>query len=121
VLNFFASWCLACRDEHPSLVSVGSRYVGTDVHFVGLLYNDSPSNARAWLQEMGPVPYPALDDPGSRAAIDYGLYGVPETFFIGRDGRVAYKHLGPVSDSLLIAKIESLRAAPRPRATGAAP
>lgn len=113
VLNFYASWCLACRDEHEVLRSVGARYTGTDVHFFGVLYNDSPDNAIRWLGEMGTLPYPSLNDPHSRTAIDYGLYGVPETFFIGRDGRVAYKHTGPVTEDELVAKIEQLRAAPR--------
>jgi cytochrome c biogenesis protein CcmG/thiol:disulfide interchange protein DsbE len=116
ILNFYASWCLACRDEHPVLQRVASRYVGTDVHFVGIIYNDATRAALAWLNEMGPLPYPSLDDPGSRAAIDYGLYGVPETFFIARDGRVALKHVGPVTDELLATQIESLRAAQRPDA-----
>jgi cytochrome c biogenesis protein CcmG/thiol:disulfide interchange protein DsbE len=112
VLNFWASWCLACRDEHRSLVEVGSRFVGTDVHFVGVLYNDRIGNALRWLEERGPVPYPSVQDPNARTAIDYGLYGVPETFFIGRDGRVAYKHIGPVNDSLLMARIAELRGRP---------
>jgi cytochrome c biogenesis protein CcmG/thiol:disulfide interchange protein DsbE len=119
VLNFYASWCLACRDEHPALQRVASRYVGTDVHFIGILYNDISRAALNWLSEMGPLPYPSLDDPGSHAAIDYGLYGVPETFFIARDGRVALKHVGPVSDQLLTTEIESLRAAQRSDAAGA--
>jgi cytochrome c biogenesis protein CcmG, thiol:disulfide interchange protein DsbE len=118
VLNFYASWCLACRDEHEVLRTVGARYAGTDVHFFGLLYNDSPENAIRWLGEMGTLPYPSLADPHSRTAIDYGLYGVPETFFIGRDGRVAYKHTGPVTADVLIGKIEQLRAASRVAAGG---
>jgi len=112
ILNFWASWCLACRGEHEALATVASRYVGSDVHFVGVLYNDAPSNGMRWFQELGPVPYPSLVDPGTHTAIDYGLYGVPETFFIGRDGRVAYKQTGPVTDSLLEAHIAELRAQP---------
>jgi cytochrome c biogenesis protein CcmG/thiol:disulfide interchange protein DsbE len=112
VLNFWASWCLACRDEHPALGDVGARYAGTDVHFFGVLYNDTQGNGRAWLERMGPVSYPSLFDPGARTAIEYGLYGVPETFFIGRDGKVAYKHIGPVTTALLEEKIAALRAAP---------
>ena len=118
VLNFYASWCLACRDEHEVLRTVGAKYAGTDVHFFGVLYNDSPDNAIRWLGEMGTLPYPSLADPHSRTAIDYGLYGVPETFFIGRDGRVAYKHTGPVTEDVLVAKIEQLRAVPRVAAGG---
>jgi cytochrome c biogenesis protein CcmG, thiol:disulfide interchange protein DsbE len=109
VLNFWASWCLACRGEHPTLLTVGQMYAGTDVRFLGVLYNDSPENGKRWLTEMGMTPYPSLTDPSEHTAIDYGLYGVPETFIIGRDGRVAYKQTGPVSDSLLIAQIEKLR------------
>jgi cytochrome c biogenesis protein CcmG/thiol:disulfide interchange protein DsbE len=112
VINFWASWCLACRDEHPALMEVGSRYVGSDVHFVGVLYNDRIANASRWLKERGPLPYPSVSDNNARTAIDYGLYGVPETFFIGRDGRVAYKHIGPLNDSVLVARIEELRAKP---------
>jgi cytochrome c biogenesis protein CcmG/thiol:disulfide interchange protein DsbE len=112
VLNFWASWCLACRDEHRALGEVSARYVGSDVHFFGVLYNDTRNNGRQWLERMGAVPYPSLADPGARTAIDYGLYGVPETFFIGRDGRVAYKHVGPVTSALLEEKIAALRAAP---------
>lgn len=113
VLNFYASWCTECRGEHGALTHVAARYAGSDVHFLGILYNDTPSNAMRWLAETGTLPYPSLLDPGSRTAIDYGLYGVPETFFIGRDGRVAYKQTGAVTEALLIRTIEALRVAPR--------
>jgi len=110
VLNFWASWCLACRDEHAALSAVAREYAGRGVQFFGPVYNDTPSNASRWIDAMGGQSYPSLIDPGSRTAIDYGLYGVPETFFIARDGRVAYKHVGPVSEALLRQKIDSLRA-----------
>ena len=109
VMNFWASWCLACRDEHQALQDVSAMYGGSDVQFLGVLYNDNVASAKRWLRDMGPVPYPSLLDPGARTAIDYGLYGVPETFFIGRDGRVAYKHLGPLTRSVLEQKIQQLR------------
>jgi cytochrome c biogenesis protein CcmG/thiol:disulfide interchange protein DsbE len=111
VLNFWASWCLACRDEHAALSAVAREYAGQGVQFFGPTYNDTPANSTRWIEMMGGQAYPSLLDPGSRTAIDYGLYGVPETFFIGRDGRVAYKHVGPVSAALLRQKIDSLRAA----------
>ncbi|MDQ3950456.1 MAG: redoxin domain-containing protein [Gemmatimonadota bacterium] len=111
VLNFWASWCLACRDEHAALSAVAREYAGQGVQFFGPLYNDTPASAARWIEGMGGQAYPSLLDPGSRTAIDYGLYGVPETFFIGRDGRVAYKHVGPVTEALLRRKIDSLRAA----------
>ncbi len=120
VLNFYASWCLACRDEHSVLSRVASRYVGSDVHFNGVIYNDQPGAALQWLKEMGPLPYPSLVDPGSHTAIDYGLYGVPETFFIDRNGQVADKHVGPVTDSVLVAEIERLRAQPKTAAKAGA-
>jgi cytochrome c biogenesis protein CcmG/thiol:disulfide interchange protein DsbE len=110
VLNYFASWCLACRDEHAVLSEVGAQYAGTpDVRFFSVLYNDAIPNGLRWIREMGGQSYPALTDPGSRTAIDYGLYGVPETFFIGKDGRVAYKHVGPVTEAFLTAEVEKLR------------
>jgi cytochrome c biogenesis protein CcmG, thiol:disulfide interchange protein DsbE len=115
VLNFWASWCLACRSEHRTLSSVAERLhaeKADDIYFYGVLYNDSRDAGVAWINEMGGQAYPSLLDPGSRTAIDYGLYGVPETFFIGRDGRVAYKHIGPVTEALLTRVIDSLRALP---------
>ena len=111
VINFWASWCLACRDEHAALSDVAREYAGRGVQFFGPLYNDAPGNALRWIDAMGGQSYPSLLDPGNRTAIDYGLYGVPETFFIGRDGRVAYKHVGPVTAALLRQKIDSLRRA----------
>ena len=110
VLNFWASWCLPCREEHAALLAVSREYAGRGVQFLGTSYNDAPSSATRWIEQMGGQPYPTLFDRGSRTAIDYGLYGVPETFFIGRDGRVAYKHVGPVTASLLRQKIDSLLA-----------
>ncbi len=115
VLNFWASWCLACRDEHATLSDVSDVYAGKGVKFYGVLYNDVPTNGTRWIAEMGGQSYPSLEDPRTRTAIDYGLYGVPETFFIGRDGRVAYKHVGPVSATVLATKLDSLLALPVPR------
>lgn len=112
VLNFWASWCLACRDEHEALSQVAAAYADRGVRFFGVLYNDAPSNGLRWIQEMGGQSYPSVDDPRKRTAIDFGLYGVPETFMIGRDGVVAYKHTGPVSDRLLAFKLDSLLGAP---------
>lgn len=112
VLNFWASWCIACRDEHPVLSRAALDYSERGVRFYGVVYDDTPDNARRWIAEMGGQSYPALLDPGSRTAIEYGLYGVPETFFIGRDGRVARKHVGPVTRAVLTEWLERLLAAP---------
>lgn len=108
VLNFWASWCLPCRDEHEALTSAARVYRGEGVRFLGVLYDDTPENARRWIRSMGGTSYPTLLDPGSRTAIDYGLYGVPETFFIAPDGRVASKYVGPVTRTLLVRRIEAL-------------
>jgi len=114
VVNFWASWCLPCRDEHASLSEVASRYAGQPVRFVGVVYNDVMANARRWIDEMGGQTYPALLDPGTRTAIDFGVYGVPETFFIARDGTVASKFVGPIPASVLQQRIDSLLAAAAP-------
>jgi cytochrome c biogenesis protein CcmG/thiol:disulfide interchange protein DsbE len=117
VLNFWASWCLACRDEHEVLSEVARTYAGKPVHFLGVLYNDDPASGTRWITEMGGQSYPSVVDPGARTAIDYGLYGVPETFFLDANGRVAYKHTGPVSAAVLHRVVDSLMTA----ATAVAP
>jgi cytochrome c biogenesis protein CcmG, thiol:disulfide interchange protein DsbE len=109
VVNFWASWCLACRSEHAALSAIASLYDGRGVQFYGVLYNDTPPNAARYIRELGGQTYPTLLDPGSRTAIDFGLYGVPETFFIGPDGMVVHKHVGPVTEKLLVEWIEKAR------------
>jgi cytochrome c biogenesis protein CcmG, thiol:disulfide interchange protein DsbE len=111
VLNYYASWCLACRDEHPALHKVSQRYAGAPVEFYGILYKDTPRAIRDWIRMMGGQDYPTLLDPSARTAIDYGLYGVPETFFVGADGKVVKKHVGPVTEAVLVRTIDSLLAA----------
>ncbi|HVT38170.1 MAG TPA: redoxin family protein [Gemmatimonadaceae bacterium] len=111
VLNFWASWCLSCRYEHVALSEVARHYADRPVHFLGVLYNDVPSAGTEWIAEMGGQAYPSVNDPGARTAIDYGLYGVPETFFLDAAGRVAYKHTGPVPATVLTHVIDSLLAA----------
>jgi cytochrome c biogenesis protein CcmG/thiol:disulfide interchange protein DsbE len=106
VVNFWASWCLACRDEHEVLSSVARMYADRGVRFVGILYNDRPANGIEWIARMGGQSYPSVKDRESRAAIDFGLFGVPETFVIGTDGRVAYKHIGPIPGGVLIEQLE---------------
>ncbi|HEX8725884.1 MAG TPA: redoxin domain-containing protein [Gemmatimonadaceae bacterium] len=121
VLNFWASWCLSCRDEHRELSAFARRYAGKPVRFLGVLYNDFPAPAINWIQEMGGQQYPSVNDATAHTSIDYGLYGVPETYFIDGNGRVAYKQTGPVTDSILTAKVDSLIAAlPAAAKSGAA-
>lgn len=111
VLNFWASWCIACIDEHSYFVEAERRYADDEFRMLGVVYQDTPENARRWMQRMGGS-WSSVIDPSSRIAIDYGVYGVPETYFIGRDGRVAFKQIGPVSWALLIQKVDSLLAQP---------
>lgn len=108
VLNFWASWCLQCRDEHEALSNAARTFHDRGVRFYGVLYNDQESFGRRWIDEMGGQAYPSLLDPRTRTAIDYGLYGVPETFLITPDGRVAYKHIGAISERVLSQKLDSL-------------
>ncbi|MGD2217975.1 MAG: TlpA disulfide reductase family protein [Gemmatimonadales bacterium] len=100
VLNFWASWCIACIDEHQIFVEAERYYAGQDFQMLGVVYQDSPENARRWMARMGGS-WPSVIDPSSRIAIDYGVYGVPETYFIARDGRIAFKQIGPVSGPLM--------------------
>lgn len=111
VVNFWASWCLACRQEHPALVRAWERYeeAGAPVRFIGIVYQDSRSNARQYMDRRGGG-WTNLMDSNTRTAIDFGVYGVPETYFIDRAGRIAYKHVGPVTDALLAQQIEALTA-----------
>src|SRR5688500_18343372 len=108
VVNFWASWCIPCRTEHAALSDAARHYAGTPTQFIGVLYNDDPEAGKRWIVEMGGMTYPAALDFESRTAIDYGLYGVPETFIIDPRGKVAYKHLGPVTAPVLRRAIDSV-------------
>ncbi|TPI45237.1 DsbE family thiol:disulfide interchange protein [Mesorhizobium sp. B2-9-1] len=113
LVNVFASWCAPCREEHPVLLGLSQDKRFT---LAALNYKDQPENARRFLGELG-NPYQAIGaDPAGRAAIDWGVYGVPETFVIGKDGKIAYKHVGPLTPdsvrALLLPQIEKALAAP---------
>ena len=108
VLNFWASWCVACAPEHPELIAAARHYEGLPVQFVSVLYSDVPEAGKRWVAERGGTPYPAMLDPGARTAIDYGLWGVPETFVIDPQGRVAFKYEGPITAGLLASKVDSI-------------
>ena len=114
VLNFWASWCIPCRREHADMMETAREYAGRPTQFIGVLYSDSTVAALRWISEMGGQSYPAVTDEGSHTAIDYGLYGVPETFVIDPTGRVASKQTGPISASLLRHVIDSVLASSAP-------
>ncbi|ABD05076.1 periplasmic protein thiol [Rhodopseudomonas palustris HaA2] len=107
VVNVWASWCVPCHDEAPLLTALGD-----DKRFqiVGINYKDRPDNARRFLGRYG-NPFAAVGvDASGRAAIEWGVYGVPETFVVGRDGKIAYKLVGPITpdnlDKVLKPEIE---------------
>ena len=94
-INFFASWCLPCRAEHPLLQQITAEF---GVPVIGIAWKDKPEAAHAFLQELGD-PYVATGiDHNGRTGIDFGITGVPETFLVGADGTVLYRFAGPVSD-----------------------
>ena len=119
VVNFWASWCVACRDEHPVLVEAARNYRDRGVAVVGVDYQDSPASARAFLDELGRggANYRYVTDPGSRAALDFGLFGVPETFVLDRSGVIAAKITGPVSTASLGGVVDAVLAGARPGAS----
>tara|TARA_R110000772_G_scaffold49123_6_gene112792 strand:- start:105604 stop:106191 length:588 start_codon:yes stop_codon:yes gene_type:complete len=97
IVNVFASWCLPCKAEHPIWMDLKARNV-VPIH--GLNYKDTPDDASAWLNRLGD-PYKRTGaDLDGRVAIDWGVYGVPETFIVSADGRIAYKHVGPVTQEI---------------------
>ena len=102
LVNVFASWCTACREEHPLFMELKEKNV-VPIH--GLNYKDKPADAERWLNELGD-PYTRTGaDINGRVGIDWGVYGVPETFVIGRDGHIAYKHIGALTPQVLREKI----------------
>jgi cytochrome c biogenesis protein CcmG/thiol:disulfide interchange protein DsbE len=94
VLNVWGSWCIGCRHEHAALLEIARR---GEVPIVGLNYNDDREKALTWLQQLGnPYAVNAFDSEG-RVGIDWGVYGAPETFLVGADGKIMKKHVSPIT------------------------
>ena len=105
VVNFWSTWCGPCKYEHPLLLQAAREV--PSVTFLGVIYSDDPSAVKRYLKAAGSA-YPHLVDPDGRTAIDYGVGGVPETFFIDRDGLIAYKHVGPLDPPTLKGMLERI-------------
>ncbi|KWT71088.1 DsbE family thiol:disulfide interchange protein [Hyphomicrobium sulfonivorans] len=105
VVNFWASWCVPCAEEQPLLVKLQQR---TGVALYGVNYKDDPVSARRFLGRFG-NPFAAVGvDPNGRGAIEWGVYGMPETFVLNGKGEIIYKHVGPVSAQSLAEKVEPM-------------
>ncbi len=103
LINVWASWCVPCHDEAPLLMKLAED---NRIRLIGINYKDQAENARRFIGRYG-NPFIAVgSDPNGRASIDWGVYGVPETFLIGRDGRVAYKLVGPITQANLQAVLK---------------
>ena len=111
VLNFWATWCGPCYEEHGALLRA-ARERGDDVRFLGVVYEDEEPLVASFLARHGQA-FPSLVDPGSRAAIAYGVYGVPETFFLDAEGRITSKESGALSAPRIAAGLERARSGPR--------
>jgi len=109
VMNFFASWCLPCTQENPALVRVFERYRGSDVVLLGVNLQESRENGLAYVKRMG-IGWPTLADDDGRVVLSYGVFLPPETYFIGPDGVIAGRHIGPIDEDTLVTAIETLRA-----------
>lgn len=105
LLNVWASWCVACRQEHPVLNELARQKAVT---LVGLNYKDKRDDALGWLKNLGNPYEISLVDADGRVGIELGVYGVPETFLIDKDGIVRYKHIGPISADDWKKKIQPL-------------
>jgi cytochrome c biogenesis protein CcmG/thiol:disulfide interchange protein DsbE len=105
LLNVWASWCVSCREEHPVLVEFSKRNI---VPVYGLNYKDDRKDALAWLARLGDPYTMSIMDRDGRIGIDYGVYGVPETYVIDKQGVIRYKQIGPVTPAILDAKIVPL-------------
>ena len=108
IVNFWASWCIpACVDEHPVLAAAHEEY-GDDLTIIGVLYQDAPDDARTFLARYGDAGYTHLDDAGGSLAIEFGVTGPPETFFVDAEGIVRERQFGPLTEELMEQRLGSI-------------
>jgi len=98
VVNVFASWCIPCRAEHPLVTELAEMKIA---RVYGLNYKDNPADALRWLRALGDSYYATGADRDGRVGIDWGVYGVPETFIVDRAGKIRHKHVGPMTSDIL--------------------
>jgi cytochrome c biogenesis protein CcmG/thiol:disulfide interchange protein DsbE len=109
LINVFASWCFACGDEHPVLMEYSNRF---GVPLIGYDYKDQAADAKAWLAQHGNPYHQVLADRSGATAIDFGVYGAPETFLVDATGVIRYKHIGPLTPEVIAREVEpAIRAA----------
>jgi cytochrome c biogenesis protein CcmG/thiol:disulfide interchange protein DsbE len=103
LINVFASWCFACGDEHPVLMEYSNKF---GVPLIGYDYRDKSADAKAWLAQHG-NPYAfVIADESAKTAIDFGIYGAPETFLVDATGVIRYKHIGPLTPEVIAQELE---------------
>ena len=107
VVTFWASWCIPCREEAPLLTAADATYGPRGVRILGVVYQDSDDNARDFMRRYGQT-YAGLLDPDGRTAIDYGVFGIPETFFIDASGVVRSRQVGALTETDLRRQIEAI-------------
>jgi len=105
IMNVWASWCAPCRIEHPLFNQLAAQKL---VPIVGLNYKDAPQAAKRWLAELGDPYFLTVTDSDGRVGIDFGVYGVPETFVIDKQGVIRHKHIGPVTPEAMRDRIVPL-------------
>ncbi len=108
VVNFWASYCIpACVDEHPVLAAAHEQH-GDEVAIVGVLFNDTATDGEGFLARYGDAGYPQLIDPDGRLAIEFGVTGPPESYFVDADGLVRAKQFGPLTDALMTERLATV-------------
>lgn len=107
LINVWAHWCAPCVDEHPLLLDAARQQAG-QLQVVGILYQDTPGDAQAFLSRYGDGGWPDVDDPSGRLAVSLGVTGPPETFFVDAAGIVRYRHVGPLTSEVLAEQLRVL-------------